>query len=63
MSTQSFCDMLPDELGQAILLHFGMDDTHPITTSLSCAVVTMTLRSGAENAKFIISSHRHQYSN
>ena len=36
----------PDGLVQTILLHFGVDDTHPITTSLSCAVVTMTLRSG-----------------
>ena len=51
--------MLPDELGQAILLHSGMDDTYPITISLTCAVVTMTLRSDTENARFL-SSHRHQ---
>jgi hypothetical protein len=29
--------MLADELGQIILLRFGMDDTHPITTPfVSC---------------------------
>jgi hypothetical protein len=31
--------MLSDELGQVVLLHSGMDDTHPITTPLSRAVV------------------------
>jgi len=45
----------PDELVQTILLHFGVDDSHPITTSLCFAVVTMTLRSDTENAGFRLS--------
>jgi len=35
--------MLADELGQLVLLHFGMDDTHPITTPLSRVVVVKSL--------------------
>ena len=44
--------MLPDELGQVVLLHFGMDDTHPITTPLSRVIVVKTRWSGTENTKF-----------
>jgi hypothetical protein len=57
--------MLSDELGQVVLLHSGMDDTHPITTPLSRAVVVKSrvgsgrVGSGTENTKFSSSYSHH----
>ena len=50
--------MLPDDFGQLVLFYFGMDDTHPITTSSSCVVVTMTLSVGCRECEILKLSPR-----